>query len=581
MKLKNQIIYFLLFTLFSCNSIKHATLENKENHALSEEQQREFYFHFYEGLRLKEEGLFAEAYESFLKSSKIDSTDTGLNVEIAFMELASGKKEEALKGLQQAVLAEPDNWWYNTNLISLYIQDKKYEEAIAIGESLLKKYPEKEYTYNVLIQLYKETKQPSKAIALYQKLERITGINERIIFDKIRLYLAENNIKKAHAEIDKLIQRFPKDNRYRILKGDMLMQQGKLQEAYTLYLSILENDPQNPLVFVSLSEYYKAVNNHEKSLEYIMLALQNGQLDMTSKLEILGQHIEHIIKADGKIEETEKLFKLLIDYYPLEEEVHGYYAAFLQYLKRSEEAVLAYESMLNINPRNQQTWLNLIQIYFDKKEYDTVIRITDRAIDAADEKLIFYFYKGITLEITEQYEEALNTHKTALTLFKEGEKPELKSDIFAHLGDIYMKFEKTEEAYQAYEESVTINPNNLIALNNFAYYLSIEKKELQKAERMSAKTVEKEPRNSTYLDTYAWIFYQQGNYSLAKFYIERAIDNMKNDQTPGVILEHYGDILWMLGDQDTKAIETWKKAYDSGHQTEELKAKIENKGWNR
>lgn len=581
MKFKTQIIYFLLFTLFSCNSIKHVTVEDKGTHVLSEEEQREFYFHFYEGLRLKEEGLFVEAYESFQKSSKIDSTDTGLIVEIAFMQLMSGEKEVALKGLQHAVKSEPDNWWYNTNLISLYIQDKKYEDAIEIGESLLKKYPEKEYTYNVLIQLYKETKQPSKAIVLYQKLERITGINERIIFDKIRLYLADNNIKKAHAEIDKLIQKFPRDNRYRILKGDMLMQLGKLKEAYALYESVLKNDPQNPLVFVSLSEYYKVINNHEKSLEYIMLALQNGQLDMTSKLEILGQQIEHIIKADGKIEETENLFKLLIDRYPLEEEVHGYYAAFLQYLKRPEDATVAYESMLNINPKNQQTWLSLIQIYFDKKEYDTVIRITDRAIEASDEKLVFYFYKGITLELTEKYEKAIETHTTALSLFKAGEKPELKSDVLAHLGDIYMRLEKIEEAFQAYEESVKINPNNLVALNNFAYYLSLEKKELQKAERMSAKTVEKEPRNSTYLDTYAWIFYQQGNYSLAKFYIERAIDNLKNEQSPGVILEHYGDILWMLGDQDEKAIENWKKAYDSGHESEELKTKIDNRGWNR
>lgn len=581
MNLKNQIIYFLLFTLFSCNSTKHVILQGKESHVLSADEQREFYLHFYEGLRLKEEGLFAEAYESFQKSSKIDSTDTGLIVEMAFMQLVSGKKEEALKGLQEAVRSEPDNWWYNTNLISLYIQDKKYEEAIAIGESLLKKYPEKEYAYNILIQLYKETKRISKAISLYEKLERITGVNERIIFDKIRLYLADNNIKKAHAEIDKLIQKFPKDNRYYVLKGDMLMQQGKSQEAYALYQSILKNDPQNPLAFVSLSEYYKVVNNHEKSMEYIMLALQNGQLDMTSKLEILGQHIEHIIKADGKIEETENLFKLLIDYYPLEEEVHGYYAAFLQYMKRTEEATLAYESMLNINPNNQQTWLSLIQIYFDKKAYEKVIEITNRAIESTNEKLIFYFYKGITLEITEQYEEALNTHTTALSYYKPGEKPELKSDVYAHLGDIYMKLEKTEEAFQAYEESVTINPNNLVALNNFAYYLSIEKRELQKAERMSAKTVEKEPRNSTYLDTYAWIFYQQGNYSLAKFYIERAIDNMKNDQSPGVILEHYGDILWMLGGHDTKAVETWQKAYDSGHQTDELKNKIENKGWSR
>ena len=250
-------------------------------------------------------------------------------------------------------------------------------------------------------------------------------------------------------------------------------------------------------------------------------------------------------------------------------------------MKREEEAALAYESMLNINPGNPQTWFSLIQIHFAKKDYEKVIQIADRAINATEDNLNFYFYKAITQEITEQYEDALITHTTALSLFKEGENLQLRSDIYTHLGDIYMKLEKPDDAFMAYEEAVTFNPNNLIALNNYAYYLSLEKRDLQKAERMSAKTVEKEPRNSTYLDTYAWIFYQQGNYSLAKFYIERAIDNLKETQDQGVILDHYGDILWMLGNQDEKALETWEKAYNAGYQTEELRKKIDNKGWER
>ena len=581
MKVNYVILFLLAGLMFSCGIVRKTTLQEKSRRVLSEDENREFYFNFYEGLRLKEEGQFAEAHESFLKCFQIDSLDAGLLVEISFIQLASGKQAEATENMKKAVKLDPDNWWYNTHLIGLYVQQKELGEAVSLAESLLKKFPEKEDIYNILIQLYKETNRLSKAIALYDKLERITGTNERISFDKIRLFLIDNNIKKAHAEIDKLIVKFPLDNKYKLLKGDMLMQQGKILQAYELYQWVLREDPQNPFTYISLSEYYKAVDNPEKSIEFIMLALQNGQLDISSKFDMLSQHIEHIIRADGKIDETEKLFKLLVEYYPLEEGVHGYYAAFLQYMKREEEAALAYESMLNINPGNPQTWFSLIQIHFAKKDYEKVIQIADRAINATEDNLNFYFYKAITQEITEQYEDALITHTTALSLFKEGENLQLRSDIYTHLGDIYMKLEKPDDAFMAYEEAVTFNPNNLIALNNYAYYLSLEKRDLQKAERMSAKTVEKEPRNSTYLDTYAWIFYQQGNYSLAKFYIERAIDNLKETQDQGVILDHYGDILWMLGNQDEKALETWEKAYNAGYQTEELRKKIDNKGWER
>jgi tetratricopeptide (TPR) repeat protein len=111
-------------------------------------------------------------------------------------------------------------------------------------------------------------------------------------------------------------------------------------------------------------------------------------------------------------------------------------------------------------------------------------------------------------------------------------------------------------------------------MNNYAYFLSEEKKDLRKAERMSGKTVELEPNNSTYLDTYAWILYQQGNYTLAKLYIEKAVSNMKEDEASDVIYDHAGDIYASLNDIK-KALEMWQKALEVNSENADLKAKIQ------
>jgi len=148
------------------------------------------------------------------------------------------------------------------------------------------------------------------------------------------------------------------------------------------------------------------------------------------------------------------------------------------------------------------------------------------------------------------------------------------SSFYGQIGDIWYKLSNKEKAFANYEKALEQNPGNVYVMNNYAYYLSEEKLDLRKAERMSGKTVELEPKNSTYLDTYAWILYQQGNYSLAKFYIERAVDNLEKEHDPGVILEHYGDILQALNDRK-KAVEIWQKALDAGITDEALKAKIE------
>lgn len=576
-----NILIILIFTLtVSCQTSRKASQRNVPQSTLTEDERRTFYGHFYDALQLKEEGKWAEAYEKLLAAAAIDSINSGLLFEMAQVELRLNKPELALQHLKKAHLLEPKNWWYSTQLIGLHVAIKDYPAAIKIAQQLKKDYPGKEASYNVLIALYRQTNQIQKAIGIYQELEKITGVNERIVFDKLQLLLQSNQLKKALSEIDRLIAKYPYESKYKLLKGDILLEQGQALKALELYNWVLQNDPESPFVYLSLSEYYNRQGDQETAMNFTIMALKNPQLALDTKLEMLGQYIERLLKSDQKIENIESLFVLLIEHYPLEEAVHSYYAAYLQYIDRVDEAASVYESMLAINPSNSQTWINLMQVYFGKRDHEQAILIADRAIEAIEENLSFKYFKSISLQILERNEEALKLLKATVNEFTDKDNRNLRSDMFAQLGDLYQKIGDSEAAYQAYEESLKLNPENIHTLNNYAYYLSLEKRDLSKAEKMSAKTIEKEPRNSTYLDTYAWIFYQQGNYSLAKFYIERAINNLKDEQDPGVILDHYGDILWM-NNEDEKALEAWKKALKSGLESEELIQKIENHGWDR
>jgi len=584
MKFQLLISLFFLIVLASCGSMSktaQVAVQPSGKTILTEEQRRSFLFSYYEGLRLKEEGLYRQALDSLRRSYMIDSVDAGLLAEIALMEAYTDKKEEPVRTMQKALALEPDNWWFNTQMIRLYLNNNRKEEALALAEELQRKNPLKEEVYSLLIPMYQQSERYQDALNMYDKLEKIIGLNERVSFDKMGLNLMLNQPKKATAEIDKLIQKFPFENRYRVLKGDFMMQLRQPAKALELYEQVLADEPQNPYALISMSEYYNATGDAARSLEYVVLALKNNQLEIETKIEILGQHIENLLKAEGKLEETESLFKLLIEYYPLDERVHEYYAAYLQHQKREDDALDVYESILAINPGKETVWFSMMQIYFGKKEYAKAIELADRAIAALDNDLRAYYFKAISYDLAGEPDKALETHKAGLALFKDNEQPQLRSDFYAHLAELYNQRKDKENAYLAYEEAIRYNPENVMAMNNYAYNLSLDKSDLAKAERLSAKTIEKEPRNSTYLDTYAWIFYQQGNYSLAKFYMERALSYLTAEQNPGVYYEHYGDILWMTRTNDEKAIDNWKKAWEAGIQTDELKQKIENRGWNR
>lgn len=584
MRLNYIIVLFVVSVLWSCTSTKSLVAETAAKQPISASNKRQFDYYFYEGLKLKDLQKYDQALETFRLCVAIDSLDAGAQLEMGLLYSSIGLNVDALRHLENAVRFDPTNWWYNVRLIALHTDLKNWKRAIEITKNLQKNYPNKEDVYQILTSLYKQTKEFDNAIAAYDKLESISGIAESLSFEKFQLYILVGKPKKGVAEIDKLINKYPTETRYRVLRGDIFMQQKMPEKAYEIYQKVLAEDPMNPYVYVSLSEYYKSVNQPEKAMESIVSALKNEQLEVETKIEVLGQYVEKLVQDSTKFAETETLFKLLVDRYPLEEQVHGYYAVYLQFRKRNAEAISELQTMININPKNEQTWLRLIQFNIADKKFDQLLHVTAKAIENVPKIPTWYFYRGIALYQLTKYNEALQCYKTALPLISREDKA-LQSDFLSQIGDIYYKLEKKDSAFLSYEASLQANPKNIMVMNNYAYYLSLEKTELKRAEKMSAKTVELEPKNSTFLDTYAWILYQEGNYSLAKFYIEKAVDNLPKGEDAAVIYEHYGDILWMNskadGKDDGKALEMWQKSFDAGNTTEELKQKIANKGWKR
>ena len=167
----------------------------------------------------------------------------------------------------------------------------------------------------------------------------------------------------------------------------------------------------------------------------------------------------------------------------------------------------------------------------------------------------YYFYLGIAYFQQEKFQESLSTYYAGLNIIPK-ENPRLKSDFYGQIGDIYHEMGKQEQAYKAYDEALKYNEQNIAVLNNYSYFLSLEKKE---------------PDNATYLDTYAWIFFVQGNYTLAKIYIESALS--KDTTNSSELVDHYGDILFQNGEVE-KAVEQWKKAKEMGKESKVLDRKI-------
>lgn len=571
-----QLIYGILFSLLLLTGIHplHAEEVKKDvptkANELNAAQQRKFDYFFYEGLNLKTAGKFDAAFDAFNHCLAIDSTAAPVLYELSSFYIQLNRPEKAVDMLKRAVANSADNFTYRMALATISRNLGMYGEAAEEYEKLLKAYPGKPELNYYLAEALTQEGEIGQAIDAYNALESSIGMNEALSMQKYKLYNSLEQSDAAFKEIEKLAAKYPMEARYQIILGDLHLEKNDTIKARAYYDKAHEIDPANPYYIVSMANYYEATGNKDAAEEQIRTALVNEKLDVDTKVGILSRYILKLQQTQKDTDSANVLFQTLLEQHPEDTELKQMYGSLLLSQGKTDEARFQFQLITEMEPENAGAWQQLLNMSLKAEDIPEVIRICTKCQELFPDAPEYYFYLGIAYYQQEKYQEALNTYYAGIDIIP-AENPRLKSDFYGQIGDIYYQMKQMDQTYKAYDEALKYNDNNIVVLNNYAYFLSLDKKDLKKAERMSAQCIKLEPDNATYLDTYAWIFFVQGNYTLAKIYIESALEKDKTKSAE--LVDHYGDILYMTGDKD-KAVEQWKKARELGKESEVLDRKI-------
>jgi tetratricopeptide (TPR) repeat protein len=217
-----------------------------------------------------------------------------------------------------------------------------------------------------------------------------------------------------------------------------------------------------------------------------------------------------------------------------------------------------------------ETWHQLITLDYELNQVDSLLRHSEQALELFPNQGVFWFFNGYGFLMKKDYEKAVQSLEQSKGL--SGSNKQLLNDIHLLLGDSYNGIGDYIKSDASYETVLTNDPDNATVLNNYSYYLSLRKEKLDRAKQMAGKLIEKHPDNPTYLDTYAWILYMMEDYKQAKKYLEKAAAKATN----GTILEHYGDVLYKLGETEL-ALQQWMKAKQLGESSDLIDKKIAQK----
>lgn len=556
------VIIGILSLLTACGSSRKslsATQEQQvtEKDPLTYEQRRKYDYYFLEAVRMKQKGEYDAAFELYRHCLDIYPGSAATLYEISQFYMALGQEEKGEQALKQAVRSDESNFWYKQTLAAYYQNKRDLPKAIAVYEDMAQQFPSRLEPLVALIELYNQTKSYQEVVKTLNRLEELDGKSEQISMEKFRMYLLMNNQEQAFQEIENLSKEYPYDMRYQTILGDVYLNNGHPQEAYDTYQKILKEEPGYAPALLSMASYYQKTG--QDSLYHVQLdtILLNEDVESATKMDIMRQLIVQSEQTTKDSTQIVSLFNEILKRPQQNADLAMLCAQYLITKHMEKESVPVLYQVLTLDPENKPARLQLLSYAIRDNNLDEVIKVASPALEYNPDAMEFYYYLGLAYYQKEDTNKALDVFQKGIKQVNAKSDKVIVSDFYAILGDIYNLKEMKAEAYAAYDSSLVYNPNNIATLNNYAYYLSVERKNLDKAEEMSYRTVKAEPENATYLDTYAWILFEKERYTEARIYIEQAMKN--GGDSSRVIMEHCGDIYYKLGEKD-KALEYWKKA---------------------
>ncbi len=532
-------------------------------HCLSQDdndENRRYDAMFLEAVCQREKGNSDAAFDLFSHCIEMDSTRSEAWYYLAQYYAALKDKDASLRYIQRAAALEPDNTTYLETLAQAYVVQRDYQKAAQTFEQIFDMNHDREDVVGMLIQLYQELEDYDNAIDALSRLEVMEGKSERLSYAKSQFYTQKGDKKAAIAEMKQLAEQYPNDLNYRCLYASALYQNGQQQKGVALYQRVLKEEPDNRLAQLAMLSYYHDQKDTQKQQEMTERILLNKQMTLQDRIALMRQVIGESEQQGGDSTQVLQLFRRMLAMPEVESDMAIFCATYMNLKKMPHDSIRpVLERALEIAPDNASARLQLVSYAWQAEDRDRVIALCKDARQYNPDEMAFYYYQGIAYYQKQQLDEALNAFQNGISVINEQSDPDIVSDFYAVMGDLMHQRGREQEAFAAYDSCLHWKEDNIGCLNNYAYYLSEKGVQLDKAEQMSYRAIKAEPKNATYLDTYAWILFMQKRYSEARIYIDQTLQC--DSDSSAILLEHAGDIYYHVGDTD-KAVALWQQALE-------------------
>ncbi|MDN3581117.1 tetratricopeptide repeat protein [Mucilaginibacter flavus] len=526
---------------------------------------------FFSALREKTVENLKHASELFERVIQTDPRNDASLYELANLKKIQNAYADAQPLLERAVAIKPDNEWYWAALADSYEKSNNISKLENVFDQLIRINPNKPEYYYDKANAYTILKRYDDALKAYDQVEQITGPTDDLLGSRQKIYLKQGKIDKAAADIEKAITDNPGQIRYYLLLAEIYNSNGLSDKALKVLQQAEKVDNSNGMAHLALADIYRDKKNTDLSFKELTLAFAAPEVAIDQKIRIITGYYPKFPDPNAKGSALE-LSRILTLAHPADSKAFAIYGDMLLQNDKLKEAKAAYKKSLELDDKIYAVHEQLVRVELSQNDLDGALKDGENALSLFPNQAWINYLVGVAYAQKKDFGKALGYVKNATSL--EIQDKELLSLSFSLLGDCYHDLKNNKSSDEAYDKALAVNPDNAYTLNNYAYYLSLRNEALEKAAQMSARSNQLQPNTASFEDTYAWILFMQKKYADAKIWMEKALSHDKENSA--VKYEHYGDILFNLGNTDD-AVQNWKKAKGYGEQSPVLERKINEK----
>ncbi|MBE9585329.1 tetratricopeptide repeat protein [Mucilaginibacter sp. JRF] len=525
---------------------------------------------FFSAIREKTIENFTLAADLFNRCLQIDPANDAAMYELAALRKSQKREEDAQVLLERAVTVNRDNEWYWVALADSYQKTNELDKLEYVYNELIRINQKPDYYFDKA-NAYFLQKKYDQALTAYNQLEGITGLTDDLLINRQKVYLKQNKLDKATAELDVMIAANPTELRYYLLQAELYNSNGFSEKALKVLEQAAKLNPDNGMLHLALADIYRDQKNLEGSFKQLTIAFASPDIDVNQKIKIILGYLPKLQDPAARSSALE-LSRVLSATHPDDARAQALYADMLVQNEKYADAKPLFQKAIQLSKDNYAAYEQLVRIELSENKIDDAIKVGEEAMTYFPNQAWMNYLLGTAYYQKKNLSKALSYLKNAAAL--NGDDNNLGAYIYSVLGDCFHELKNDKASDDAYTKALTYNPDNAFTLNNYAYYLSLRGEQLDKAAQMAKRANEIQPNTASFEDTYAWILFKQKKYAEAKVWIEKALVHDKNNSA--VQTEHYGDIMFYLGDTEA-ALQNWKKAKQNGSRSAVLERKINEK----